>query len=64
MTEYADLLKKLEEDVSAIKDEGLRRIAFERLLQNELSARTRGADNADIKSKPNDAVHAAAKSTK
>ena len=26
MTEYADLLKKLEEDVSAIKDEGLRRI--------------------------------------
>jgi len=33
-------------------------------LQNELNARTRGADNADIKSKPNDAVPAAAKSTK
>jgi hypothetical protein len=37
MTDYAETLKKLEEATKFISDESLRRIAFDRLLEHELS---------------------------
>jgi hypothetical protein len=45
MTEYGEILKKLEEATKLISDESLRRIAFERLLEHELS----GAKTPDKK---------------
>jgi hypothetical protein len=50
MTDYSETLKKLEEATKAISDETLRRIAFERLLEHELSgdkARTKGQITKD-----------------
>lgn len=37
MTEYAELAKKAEEAVKGVADEGLRRIAFDQILKQELS---------------------------
>jgi hypothetical protein len=37
MTDYSEILKKLETETKVISDDSLRRIAFERLLEHELS---------------------------
>jgi hypothetical protein len=52
MTDYAQTLAKLEEAVKAIADESLRRIAFERLLEHELSGGKTPSKKASAEHEP------------